>query len=163
MLETLKNTITVKIAVGFFGFWVIQEVGRVCLSKFDSLKNHWLIETNATAIVNKKFVNRTVSFENELVPLNGRILSVRFLWFCYHTKSVKFNKARHGTPAQWGTVKYYWMLVLWRSCHWRLVNVPWFLIMLTFLYISHFSAWPLTRKSWPFPGIWHWSGKSRGN
>ena len=28
---------------------------------------------NAIAIVNKNLVNRTVSFENELVPLNGRI------------------------------------------------------------------------------------------
>ena len=32
------------------------------------------METNAMAIVN--IVNRTVSFENELVPLNGRIVTV---------------------------------------------------------------------------------------
>jgi len=32
------------------------------------------METNAIVNVNKKLVNRTVSFENELVPLNGRIL-----------------------------------------------------------------------------------------
>jgi len=31
------------------------------------------METNAIASVNKKLVNCTVSFEIELVPLNGRI------------------------------------------------------------------------------------------
>jgi len=31
------------------------------------------MQTNAIANVNKKLVNRTVSFENELVPLNGHI------------------------------------------------------------------------------------------
>jgi len=54
--ETLKNTITVKISVVLFGFRVIQEVGRLYLSNFDSPQNNWLIETtaNAIAIVNKK-------------------------------------------------------------------------------------------------------------
>jgi len=32
--------------------------------------------TYAIAIVNKNLVNRTVSFENELVPLNSRIAAV---------------------------------------------------------------------------------------
>ena len=52
--ETLKKTITVKISVDFFGFRVIQEVGRIYLSNFNFPQNKWLIETNAIAIVNKK-------------------------------------------------------------------------------------------------------------
>ena len=48
-------------------------MGRLYLSNFNSPKIIDLFETNAIAIVNKKLVNRTVSFENELVPLNGRI------------------------------------------------------------------------------------------
>jgi len=31
------------------------------------------------AIVNKNLVNRTVSFENELVPLNGRIIIIEVM------------------------------------------------------------------------------------
>jgi len=33
--------------------------------------------TYAIAIINKNLVNRTVSFDNELVPLNGRITKDR--------------------------------------------------------------------------------------
>ena len=58
----------------FFGFWVIQRNAR----NGKTLHYQILIPpqkemTYAIAIVNKKLVNRTVSFENELVPLNGRI------------------------------------------------------------------------------------------
>jgi len=45
------------------------------LSNFDSPKKEM---TYAIAIVKQKLVNCTVSFENELVPLNGRIS--RHLW-----------------------------------------------------------------------------------
>jgi len=45
-------------------------VGSLYLSNFNSPKRNDLY---AIAIVNKNLVNRTVSFENELVPLNGRI------------------------------------------------------------------------------------------
>jgi len=56
----------------FFGFRVIQRNTRSgkTLSNFNLTK---IMETNAITNVNKKLVNRTVSFENELVPLNGRI------------------------------------------------------------------------------------------
>jgi len=45
-------------------------VGRLYLSNFNSPKKEM---TYAIATVTKNIVNRTVSFENELVPLNGRI------------------------------------------------------------------------------------------
>ena len=49
-------------------------MGRLYLSKFNSPKSNLLIETNAIAIVNNILENRTVPFENELVPLSGRIV-----------------------------------------------------------------------------------------
>jgi len=36
--------------------------------------------TYVIAIVNKNLLNRTVSFENELVPLNGRIQFDEYKW-----------------------------------------------------------------------------------
>jgi len=74
----------------FFGFRVIQkkswiqEVGSLYLSNFNSLKK-WLICVVAIAIVNKYLVNRTVSFENELVPLNGRIRYCTWLNLSYNS------------------------------------------------------------------------------
>jgi len=65
-----QNTITVKISVGFFGFRV-QEVGRLYLSNFNFPKKEM---TYAIAIVNKKSREPHCAFENELVPLNGRIM-----------------------------------------------------------------------------------------
>jgi len=59
---------------GFFGFRVIQRDtrnGKSLSIKFKFAKKE--MTYNAIAIVNKNLVNRTVSFENELVPLNGRI------------------------------------------------------------------------------------------
>jgi len=47
--------------------------------KWEHLKRlNSLIDTTVIAIVNKKAVNRTVSFDNELVPLNGRIVSLSY-------------------------------------------------------------------------------------
>ena len=54
--------------------------------------------TYAIAIVNKNLVNRTVSFENELVPLNGRIVP---LWLMRLSNSMQsaakfaINMAKH--------------------------------------------------------------------
>ena len=58
--------------------------------------------TYAIAIVNKNLVNRTVSFENELVPLNGRIkptpgnsgLSTCLLSFVYNVVHQRSNSLR---------------------------------------------------------------------
>jgi len=55
VLQLIVNTITIEISVGFFGFQVIQRNSR---SRLNSL-----IDTNVIAIVNKKAVNYTVSFE----------------------------------------------------------------------------------------------------
>jgi len=59
VLQLIVNTITVKTSVGFFGFQVIQRNSR---SGNTNMLNS-LIDTNVIAIVNKKAVNRTVSFE----------------------------------------------------------------------------------------------------
>jgi len=55
-------------------------VGSLYLSNVTSTKRNDLY---AIAIVNKKTVNRTVSLENELVPLNGRIV-----WFRASTRQL---------------------------------------------------------------------------
>jgi len=62
VLQLIVNTITVKISLGFFRFpsnskeFKIQELGT--LNRLNSL-----IDTNVIAIVNKKSVNSTVSFD----------------------------------------------------------------------------------------------------
>jgi len=49
-------------------------VGRLYLSILISPKKNRLIEAKAIAVVNKLSpCTNTVSFENEIVPLNGRI------------------------------------------------------------------------------------------
>ena len=62
VLQLIVNTVTVKISVGFFWFTSNSKEfkKREHLSRLNSL-----IDTNviATAIVNKKLVNRTVSFD----------------------------------------------------------------------------------------------------
>ena len=50
-------------------------MGSLYLSNFNSPKKKWLVCDRHCIIVNKNLVNRTVPFENELVPLNGRIVT----------------------------------------------------------------------------------------
>jgi len=57
VLQLIVNIITVKISVGFFGFQVIQRNSR----SGNNLNS--LIDANVIVIVNKKAVNRTVSFD----------------------------------------------------------------------------------------------------
>jgi len=75
VLQLIVNTITVNISVGFFRFPSNSKEFK----KWENLNRlNSLIDTNVIAIVNKKAVNRTVALchlTNELVPLNGRILS----------------------------------------------------------------------------------------
>jgi len=79
VLQLVVNTVTVKISVGFLGFRAVQ---TNCKKWEDSLwiliptaKRNRLIETNAIAIVNKlSLCTNTVSFEKELVLLNGHIV-----------------------------------------------------------------------------------------
>jgi len=60
VLQLIVNTITIKISVGFFWFPsnLKEFKKREHLSRLNSL-----IDTNVIAIVNKKAVNRTVSFD----------------------------------------------------------------------------------------------------
>jgi len=60
VLQLIVNTITVKISVGFFRFSSNSKELQKCehLSRLNSL-----IDTNVIAIVNKKAVNRAVSFD----------------------------------------------------------------------------------------------------
>ena len=60
VLQLIVNTITVKISVGFFRFPSNSKEFKKweCLIRLNSL-----IDTNVIAIVNKKAVNRTVSFD----------------------------------------------------------------------------------------------------
>jgi len=60
VLQLIANTITVKISVGFFRFPSNSKEFKKCehLNRLNSL-----IDTTVIAIVNKKLVNRTVSFD----------------------------------------------------------------------------------------------------
>jgi len=60
VLQLIVNTITVKISVGFFRFPSNFNVFKRW-EDLNRLKSH--IDTNVIAIVNKKAVNRTVSFD----------------------------------------------------------------------------------------------------
>jgi len=60
VLRLIINTITVKISVGFFQF----SSNSKDFKKWEHLNRlNSLIDTNLIAIVNKKAVNRTVSFD----------------------------------------------------------------------------------------------------
>jgi len=60
VLQLIVNTITVKISVGFFRFPSNSEEFK----KWERLNRlNSLTDTNVIAIVNKKAVNRTVSFD----------------------------------------------------------------------------------------------------
>ena len=59
-------------------------MGNLYLTNFNSPKRNDLYAMSAMiaiAIVNKNVENRTVPFENELVPLNGRIID---FWSLYY-------------------------------------------------------------------------------
>jgi len=60
VLQLIVNTITVKISVGFFRFPSNSKEFK----KWEHLNRmNSLIDTNVISIINKKLVNRTVSFD----------------------------------------------------------------------------------------------------